>query len=53
MTLPSSAELTRARVARRAVAILLVVAGLVAYSFRPTKPSLGLRREPLMPMLVV
>lgn len=30
-----------------------VVAGLVAYSFRPTKPSLGLRREPLMPMLVV
>ena len=30
-----------------------LVAGLVAYSFRPTKPSLGLRREPLMPMLVV
>ena len=30
MTLPSSAELTRARLARRAVAILLVVAGLVA-----------------------
>ena len=30
MTMPSSAELTRARRARRAVAILLVVAGLVA-----------------------
>ena len=30
MTMPSSAELTRARRARRAVAILLVVAGLAA-----------------------
>jgi hypothetical protein len=30
VTLPSSAELTRARMARRAVAILLVVAGLLA-----------------------
>jgi len=30
VTMPSSAELTRARVARRAVAILLVVAGVVA-----------------------
>ena len=30
MTMPSSAELTRARVARRAVAILLVMAGLLA-----------------------
>lgn len=30
MTMPSSAELTRARMARRAVAILLVVAGVVA-----------------------
>jgi len=30
VTLPSSAELTRARLARRAVAVLLVVAGLVA-----------------------
>ena len=30
MTMPSSAELTRARVARRTVAILLVIAGLVA-----------------------
>ena len=30
MTMPPSAELTRARRARRAVAILLVVAGLVA-----------------------
>ena len=30
MTMPSSAELTRARVARRSVAILLVVVGLVA-----------------------
>ena len=30
MTLPSSAELTRARLARRAVAFLLVAAGLVA-----------------------
>jgi hypothetical protein len=30
VTMPSSAELTRARVARRAVAILLVVAGVAA-----------------------
>ena len=30
MTMPSSAELTRARVARRTVAILLVIVGLVA-----------------------
>ena len=30
MTMPTSAELTRARVARRAVAILLVMAGLTA-----------------------
>jgi hypothetical protein len=30
VTMPSSAELTRARVARRAVAILLIMAGLTA-----------------------
>ena len=30
-----------------------VVAGLVAYSFRPKKPSLGLRHDPMLPMLVV
>jgi hypothetical protein len=30
-----------------------LVAGLVAYSYRPTKPSLGLRRDPLVPMLVM
>jgi hypothetical protein len=30
-----------------------LVAGLVAYSYRPTKPSLGLRRDPLVPMLVL
>src|SRR5262245_9900137 len=30
-----------------------LVAGLVAYSHRPTKPSLGLRRGSLLPMLVV
>jgi len=30
-----------------------LVAGLVAYSYRPTKPSLGLRRDPLLPMLVM
>ena len=30
-----------------------LVAGLVAYSYRPTKPSLGLRRDPLGPMLVM
>ncbi len=30
-----------------------VVAGLVAYSHRPSKPSLGLRRGSLLPMLVV
>jgi Transposase DDE domain len=30
-----------------------LVAGLIAYSHRPTKPSLGLRRAPLVPMLVM
>jgi transposase len=30
-----------------------LVAGLVAYSYRPKKPSLGLRRDPLLPMLMV
>jgi hypothetical protein len=30
-----------------------VVAGLIAYSHRPKKPSLGLRRNPLGPMLVM
>ena len=30
-----------------------LVAGLVAYRSRPKKPSLGLRRAPLLPMLVV
>jgi transposase len=30
-----------------------VVAGLVAYSYRPKKPSLGRRRAPLVPILVV
>ena len=30
-----------------------LVAGVVAYSYRPTKPSLGLRRDPLVPMLVM
>jgi hypothetical protein len=29
-----------------------VVAGLIAYSHRPKKPSLRLRRDPLVPMLV-
>jgi DDE family transposase len=29
-----------------------LVAGLIAYSHRPKKPSLGLKREPLVPMLV-
>jgi len=29
-----------------------VGAGLVAYSFRPKKPSLGLRRNPILPLLV-
>ncbi|MEN3263520.1 MAG: hypothetical protein V7646_414 [Pseudonocardia sp.] len=33
MSVPSSAELTRARVARRAVALLLVVAGIAACVF--------------------
>ena len=33
MSMPSNAVLTRARVARRAVALLLVVAGLVACAF--------------------
>ena len=30
-----------------------VGAGLVAYSFRPKKPSLGLRHDPRLPMLLV
>jgi len=30
-----------------------LVAGLVAYSYQPKKPSLGLRHEPLLPMLVM
>jgi transposase len=30
-----------------------LVAGLIAYSHRPTTPSLGLRRDPLVPMLVM
>jgi hypothetical protein len=30
-----------------------LVAGFGAYSYRPTKPSLGLRRDPLVPMLVM
>lgn len=33
--------------------IVNVVAGLIAYSHRPKKPSLGLRRHPLVPMLVM
>jgi hypothetical protein len=30
-----------------------VLAGLVAYSYQPKKPSLGLRRDPLLPVLIV
>jgi len=30
-----------------------LIAGLIAYSHRPKKPSLGLRRDPLVPMLVM
>jgi transposase len=30
-----------------------LVAGLIAYSYRPKKPSLGLRHDPMLPMLVV
>ena len=41
MTMPSSAELTRARVARRAVAILLVVAGLTACGMAATNVTGG------------
>ena len=29
-----------------------LIAGLVAYSLRPKKPSRGIRRDPLLPMLV-
>lgn len=29
------------------------VAGLVAYSYRPKKPSLGLRDDPSLPVLIV
>ena len=41
MTMPSSAELTRARVARRAVALLLVVAGVVACGMSVTNVTGG------------
>ena len=30
-----------------------LVAGLIAYSYRPKKPSLNLRRHPTLPMLNV
>ena len=30
-----------------------LVAGLVAYTYRPKKPSRGLKRDPLVPRLVV
>jgi Transposase DDE domain len=30
-----------------------LLAGLVAYSYQPKKPSLGLRRDPKLPMLVM
>jgi hypothetical protein len=30
-----------------------LVAGLIAYSHRPKKPSLGLQRDPMVPMLVM
>jgi transposase len=30
-----------------------LVAGLVAYTYQPKKPSLGLRRDPKLPMLIV
>jgi hypothetical protein len=30
-----------------------LVAGLVAYSYRPKKPSLGLRQDAMVPMLVM
>ena len=30
-----------------------LVAGLIAYSHRPKKPSLGLQRDPMLPMLVM
>jgi hypothetical protein len=30
-----------------------LVAGFIAYRHRPKKPSLGLRRDPLLPMLVM
>jgi hypothetical protein len=29
-----------------------LVAGLIAYSYQPKKPSLGLRRDPLLPVLI-
>ena len=39
---------------RRVTGLMVnLVAGLVAYSYRPTKPSLGLRRASQVPMLVM
>ena len=39
----------------RSVAGFMVnlMAGLIAYSYQPKKPSLGLRRAPKLPMLIV
>ena len=30
-----------------------LMAGLIAYTYQPKKPSLGLRRDPTLPMLMV
>ena len=30
-----------------------LLAGLLAYTYRPKKPSLGLRRDPMLPLLIV
>ena len=30
-----------------------LLAGLVAYSYQPKKPSLGIRRNPMLPVLIM
>jgi hypothetical protein len=30
-----------------------LLAGLVAYTYQPKKPSLGLKRNPLLPVIVM
>jgi hypothetical protein len=50
MTAPSSAEVTRARLARRAVAVLLVVAGLTACALSVLQVTAGPLAQMRLPL---